>query len=177
MKHTSLFALLPLALFSCAGPGAVHDVTMEDPARTAVINAEGDKVLSKIPPLPSGRVIRATEPTFRSRVLRLPDGTWNVDFSGDTISITTPDKKVTSLPMTWYPEEGGADAALCQAIVSGRTTWIILQGTSDYYDETTRLRFSGPVLAEAIKHRIPGGLNGAVPADQRVRSQVFQAAP
>lgn len=172
-----LLALLPLALFSCAGPDTGHDVTMEDPIKTAVINAEGDKILAKIPPLPAGREIRATEPTFRSRVLQLPDGSWTVDFSGEVLSIITPDKKVTSLPMTWYPEEGGADAALCEAIFSGRTTWIILHGTSDYYEETTRLRFSGAVLAEAVKHRIPGGLNGAVPADQRVKSEVFRAAP
>ena len=96
-----------------------------------------------------------------------------MDFEEDAIRIVTGKGKKYSLPMEWYPEEGGADAALCTAYLDGATTWIVLNGSSDYIDETTRIRFERGQMKEVIKHRIPGPLGGLVPAGDRIKSQAF----
>lgn len=176
--------LLPIAavacysLPSCAPPEPPADpvyggIIERNKSENATQNSAGDLVLKEIPPMPGGTKVAAKEPAFRSRTLDLPDGRWKVDFEEDAIRIVTGKGKKYSLPMAWYPEEGGADAALCTAYLDGATTWIVLNGSSDYIDETTRIRFERGQMKEVIKHRIPGPLGGLVPAGDRIKSQAF----
>ncbi len=137
------------------------------------LNAQGDLVLKDIPPLPNGKQIQAKEPTFRSRTLALRDGLWKVSFESDEIKIDTGKQRKFTLPMDWYPEEGGADAAFCSAISSNSTTWIILSGSSDYMTEQTRIRFEKGLMKEVIKYRLPSALGEAVPATDQIKSASF----
>lgn len=137
------------------------------------LNAPGDLVLKEIPPLPPGKEIAAKEPTFRSRTLAMPNGLWKVNFEGDEIKIVTGKQRRFTLPMSWYPEEGGADGASCSGIASGSTTWIILSGSSDYTLDQTRIRFENGIMKEVIKHRVPGALKKIVPASERIKSASF----
>lgn len=143
----------------------------------AAANASGDLILKEIPPLPKGKLVKAKEPNFRTRTLALPDGLWKVSFDGDEIKISTGKGKAYSLPMAWYPEEGGADGASCNAYLDGAATWIVLSGSSDYTDEVTRIRFVNGRMKEVIKHRVPGNLASlggiiVLPAD-RIKTQTF----
>ncbi len=150
------------------------DSDAEKWAKISAVNAEGDKVLREIPPFPAGKKYLARETQFRDRMLDLPGGDWNVNFETKAIRIVTRDNRVYTLPMSWYPEEGGADGALCSAVVNGTDTTIILTGSSDYIHEETRILFTGNLMKNVIKYRVPGGaFPVAVPAIERLKSQNF----
>jgi hypothetical protein len=150
-----------------------HEAEMAESRRLAAVNAPGDLVLKEIPPMPAGTKVAAKEPTFRSRTLDLPDGRWSVNFEGDEIKIVTGSRRNFALPMSWYPEEGGADGAFCSAYLDGPTTWIVLKGSSDYTTEASRIRFERGVMKEVVKHRVPGPQGSEVPAAERIKSQTF----
>ena len=174
----TIIAAACLPLPSCAPSGPPEDpvyggIIEQNRKANAAQNAVGDLVLKAIPPMPAGTKVAAKEPAFRSRTLDLPDGRWKVDFGEDAIRIVTGKGGKFSLPFAWYPEEGGADAAFCSAYLDGDTTWIVLTGSSDHFDEATRIRFERGIMKEVIKHRIPGPLGGLVPPEDRIKSLTF----
>ena len=150
------------------------DPDVDKGRKIEAVNAEGDKILREIPPEPAGKKYAARETRFRDRMLDLPGGDWNVNFEVDCIRISTGDHRVYTLPMSWYPEEGGADGALCSAIVNGADTYIILRGSSDYIHERTQILFTGNRMKKVIKYRVPGGaFPVGVPAVERIKTQDF----
>ena len=52
-------------------------------------NAPGDLILKEILGPPAGMITRASEPTFRSRLLVWHEGDWKVNFENQEIKITT----------------------------------------------------------------------------------------
>jgi len=145
--------------------------------KTTAANTPGDLFLKEIPPMPTGKLVKAKEPTFRSRSLALPDGQWKVNFKHEEIKITTGKGKTFTLPVARYPEGGSADGAPCNAYLDGTPTWIVMSGSSAYMDEVTRIRFANGRMKELVKHRVPGNLaalngGGVFPAE-RIKSQAF----
>ena len=178
---SSLACCFVLPLTSCAPQVSEADlINQTNNAKLRKIteaNAPGDLVLKEIPAPPAGTISKATEPTFRSRKLLLADGRWMVNFENQEIKITTGKGKTYSLPMKWYPEEGGADGATCRAYIDGATTWIELRGSSDAKNETTRIRFVNGVMKEVTKYAVPGEMavlsSTVVLPEDRIKSQQF----
>ncbi len=160
-------ATAALLLTGCAGTGSPSRATNE--AR-----------LEAIPPVPAGFEPLATTSTgFRSARIAHPARTWVVNFDDGITKIETSPYVVTKLDPKWYPEEGGADAALCRGYQRGNETLVRMQGSSDMVTEETWILFENAKLREVVKYSILGqGLDPMFPPDpipyaKRVKRQAF----
>lgn len=136
--------------------------------------------LEAIPPLPEGFVPLPSESTaFRAARIETPGGTWRVNFDDGITKIETSPYVVPKLDGKWYPEEGGAHAALCRGYQRGNEIMVRLEGSSDVVTEETRIIFENRKLREVVKYSIPGAGLGpglrpkVVPYSERVKRQVF----
>ena len=86
---------------------------------------------------------------------------------------------ITRLALKWYPEEGGAQAALCRGYQRRTTTLVRMVGSSEMVTEETWIFFESRKLREVMMYTIPGsGLNPDLPPHhlpyaERVKQQVF----
>jgi hypothetical protein len=159
------FAVLAALLAGCAGPLA---------------GLGNERKLEAIPPLPEGFVPLPWEATgFRSARIETQYGEWRINFDDGITKIETSPYVVTKLGSEWYPQEGGADAALCRGYRRGKETLVRMEGSSDMVTEETRIFFEGSKLREVVKYSIPGkGLHPDFPPDpipysQRVKREKF----
>ncbi len=146
----------------------------------AVMTKGDESRLEAVPALPDGFVLLSSESTgFRAARIQTPTGPWRVNFDDGITKIETSPYVVTKLGREWYPEEGGADAALCRGYQRGIETLVRLEGSSDMVTEETWIFFEGPKLREVVKYSIPGeGLDPAFPPDpipyqERVKRKKF----
>ena len=159
--------LLAMVLLGCAGssfPGL----------------AGKEARLEAVPPLPDGFVALPSESTgFRSARITTPSGTWVVVFNDAITKIETSPYVITRLAPKWYPEEGGAQAALCRGYQRGATTLVRMVGSSEMVTEETWIFFEDRMLREVMMYSIPGpGLDPDfpphhIPYAERVKRQVF----
>lgn len=140
----------------------------------------GEGVLREMPGVPAGFVALPSKPTsFRSAEVSAPEGVWKVNYEGEDILVTNGVGKKRVIAWSWYPQEGGADAALCLGYRKGAETLIRLQGTSEFLWEEAWFFFADGELREAVKYSLPGEGQGPewpgtpVPADKRVRRETF----
>jgi len=136
--------------------------------------------LEAVPPLPDGFVALPSESTgFRSARITTPSGAWVVVFNDAITKIETSPYVVTRLAPKWYPEEGGAKAALCRGYQRGATTLVRMVGSSEMVTEETWIFFENSKLREVMMYSIPGpGLDPDfpphhIPYAERVKRQVF----
>ena len=134
----------------------------------------------EMPGVPAGFVALPSKPTsFRSAEVTAPEGVWKVNYEGEDILVTNGVGKQRAIAWSWYPQEGGADAALCLGYRKGAETLIRLQGGNDFLFEEAWFYFTDGEFREAVKYSLPGEGQGPewpgtpVPADKRVRREVF----
>ncbi|MDE0595162.1 MAG: hypothetical protein OSB65_07945 [Roseibacillus sp.] len=102
-----------------------------------------------------------------------------INFDDAITKIETSPYVVTKLDSKWYPEEGGADAALCRGYQKGEVTMVRMEGSSKFKTEETRILFVNSKLKEIIKYSLPGEgmapdeLGEWVPYDKRVLRESF----
>jgi hypothetical protein len=137
-------------------------------------------VLQEIPQVePGWREVPVRYTSFRGREIEHPSGKWSVSFEDDALEFITPKGPQAPVGFSWYPEEGGADAASVRAYVRGGETLLRLIGTSDFLDEESRFRFEDGMLKDVVKYRLPGPGQGEdypgtpVPPEDRVRRGSF----
>ena len=140
----------------------------------------GRAKVEAVPPLPAGFVALPSESTgFRSAWIQTPTGRWVINFDDAITKIETSPYVVTKLDSKWYPEEGGADAALCRGYQKGEVTMVRMEGSSKFKTEETRILFVNSKLKEIIKYSLPGEgmapdeLGEWVPYDKRVLRESF----